>query len=101
MLSRFFSQTTNYILINLIAHKQLSPQIDFVILQNNTLNTVHHLLKHEEVLPHQKDDSHLILSEYGIDQFSISINDKGKDMNSQPLSSLNVSPHETIFHTRP
>ena len=42
---------------------------DFALLQDNTLKPVHYLIKHEEVLPHQKHDSHPILADYGKDQF--------------------------------
>ena len=34
----------------------------------------------EEVLPHQKHDSHPILADYGTDQFSLRINDKGNNI---------------------
>ena len=42
--------------INQLKHKHRPPQIDFPILQNNTLKHIHYLIKHEEVLPHQKHD---------------------------------------------
>ena len=35
-------------------HKQLPPQTDFAILQDGTLKPVNYLIKHGEVLPHQK-----------------------------------------------
>ena len=48
---------------NQLKRKQLPPQIDFAVLQNNTLKPGHYLIEHEEKLPHQKHDSHLILAE--------------------------------------
>ena len=71
--------------LNQLKHKQLPPQIDFALLQNGTLKPVHYLIKHEKILPHQKHDSHLILADYGTDQFSIRINDKGNDIVVKPL----------------
>ena len=50
MLSRSFTKTD--LQLNQLKHKQLPPQIDFVILQNNSLTPVHYLIQHEEVLPH-------------------------------------------------
>ena len=61
---------------NQLKHKHLPPQIDFTILKNNTLKAVHYLIKYEEVLPHQKHDSHPILAENGTDQISLRFNDK-------------------------
>ena len=60
MLSRSFTKTE--LQLNELKHKQLPPQIDFAILQNDTLKPVHYLIKHEEILPHQKHDSHPILA---------------------------------------
>ena len=68
MLSRSFTKTE--LQIDHLKRKQLPLQIDFAILQNNTLQPVHYLIKHEEVLPHQKHNSHLILADYDTDQFS-------------------------------
>ena len=75
MLSRSFLKAE--LKFNQLKHKQLPSQIDFALLQDGTLQPVHYLIKHEEILPHQKHDSHPILAEYGTDQFSIRINDKG------------------------
>ena len=86
MLSRSFTKTE--LQINQLKHKQLPPQIDFAILQNNTLKPVHYLIKHEEILPHQKHDSHPILADYGTDPISIRINDKGNDIVVKPLQSF-------------
>ena len=69
MLSRSFTKTEFQ--INQPKHKQLPIAIDFAIFQASTLKPVHYLIKHEEVLPHQKHDSHLILADYCSDQFSI------------------------------
>ena len=70
------------------------------MLQNNKLKPVHYLIKHEEVLPHQKHDSHPILADYGTDQFSLRFNDKGNDINVKPLNSFSfnaITPFQTKF----
>ena len=76
MLSRSFTKTEFQ--NNQFKHKPQPPQIDVVILQNNTLKPVHYLTKHEKVLPHQKHDSHPTLADYST--FSILFNDKGNDV---------------------
>ena len=85
MLSRSFTKTE--LQVKQLNHKQLPPQIDFAILQNNSLTPVHYLIQHEETLPHQNHDSHPVLADYGSDQFSILINDKGNDIIVKPLDS--------------
>ena len=85
MLSRSFTKTE--LQVNQLNQKQLPPQIDFAILQNNSLTPVHYLIQHEETLPHQNHDSHPVLADYGSDQFSILINDKGNDIIVKPLDS--------------
>ena len=100
MLSRSFTKAE--LQINQLKHKQLPPQIDFAILQHDTLKPVHYLIKHEEILPHQKYDSHPILADYGTDQFSSRINDKGNDIIAKPLRSFSfesVTPFQTKFKT--
>ena len=100
MLSRSFTKAE--LQLNQLKHKQLSPQIDFALLQNGTLKPVHYLIKHEEILPHQKHDSHPILADYGTDQFSIRINDKGNDIVIKPLQSFSFkskTPFQTKFKT--
>ena len=82
MLSRSFTKAE--LQLNQLKHKQFPPQIDFALLQNGTLQPVHYLIKHEEILPHQKHDSHPILTDYGTDQFSIRINDKRNDIVVKP-----------------
>ena len=52
MLSRSFTKTE--LKITQLKQKQLPPQSDFAVLQDNTLKPVHYLIKHEEVLQHQK-----------------------------------------------
>ena len=100
MLSRSFTKAE--LQLNQLKHKQLPPQIDFALLQDNTLKPVHYLIKHEEILPHQKHDSHPILADYGTDQFSIRINDKGNDIVVKPLQSVSfksITPFQTKFKT--
>ena len=100
MLSRSFTKAE--LQLNQLKHKQLPPQIDFALLQDNTLKPVHYLIKHEENLPHQKYDSHPNLADYGTDQFSIRINDKGNDIVVKPLQSFSfnsINPFQTKFKT--
>ena len=100
MLSRSFTKAE--LQLNQLKHKQLPPQIDFALLQDNTLKPVHYLIKHEEILPHQKHDSHPILADYGTDQFSIRINDKRNDIVVKLLQSFSfnsITPFQTKFKT--
>ena len=100
MLSRSFTKAE--LQLNQLKHKQLPPQIDFALLLDNTLKPVHYLIKHEEILPHQKHDSHPILADYGTDQFSIRINDKRNDIVVKPLQSFSfksITPFQTKFKT--
>ena len=100
LLSRSF--TKEELQINQLKHKHLPPQIDFAVLQNNQITPVHYLIKHEEILPHQKHDSHPILADYGTDQFSLRINDKGNDIITKPLNSFSfkaVAPFQSKFKT--
>ena len=103
MLSRFFTKAE--LQLNQLKHKQLPPQIYFALLQNGTLTLqkpVHYLIKHEEILPHQKHDSHPILADYGTDQFSIRINNKGNDIIVKPLQSFSfksITSVQTNFKT--
>ena len=94
LLSRSFTKAE--LQLNQLKHKHLPPQIDFALLQNNTLEPVHYLIKHEEILPHQKHDSHPILADYGTDQFSIRINDKGNDIIYTPeFQNLTLPSYKT------
>ena len=100
MLSRSFTKAE--LQLNQLKHKQFQPQIDFALLQDNILKPVHYLIKHEEILPHQKHDSHPILADYGTDQFSIRINDKGNDIVVKPLQSFSfksITPFQTKLKT--
>ena len=100
MLSRYFTKPELH--LNQLKHKQLTPQFDFAILQNNTLQQVHYLIKREEVLTNQKHDSHPILADYGTDQFSILVNDQGNEVIVNPLDSFfikSVTPFQSNFKT--
>ena len=97
MLDRSFTKTD--IQLNQLKHKQLPPQNDFALLQNGTLKPVHYLIKQEEILPHQKHDSHPILADYDTDQFYIRINDKGNDIVVKPLHSFSFKS-VTLFQTK-
>ena len=100
MVSRSFTKAE--LQLNQLKHKQLPPQFDFALLQNGTLQPVQYLIKHEEILPYQKHDSHPILADYGTDKFSIRINDKGNDIVVKPLHSFSfksVTPFQTKFKT--
>ena len=81
MLSRTF--TKEQIQMHQVRHKHLPPQIDFSIMKDNQLKPVHYLLKHEEIKYNQKNDCHPILADYGKDQFSIRINNRGEDIQNQ------------------
>ena len=94
MLSRSFTKAE--LQLNQLKHKHLPPQIDFALLQDNTLKPVHYLIKHEEILPHQKHDSHPILADYGTDQFSNRINDKGNDIVVKPFTILLIQIHNSF-----
>ena len=94
------SFTKEELQVNQLKHTHLPPHIDFTILQNNKLKPVHNLIKHEEVLLHQKHDSHPILADYGTDQFSLRINDNGNDIIVKPLNSFSfnaITPFQTKF----
>ena len=100
ILSRSFTKAELH--FNQLKHKQLPPQIDFALLQYGTLKPVHYLIKHEEILLHQKNDSHPILADYGTDQFSIRMNDKGNDIVVKPLQSFSfksITRFQTNFKT--
>ena len=53
-------------------------------MKDNQLKPVHYLVKHEEIKYNQKNDCHPILADYGDDQFSIRINNKGEDIHIKP-----------------
>ena len=86
MLSRTF--TKEQLQIHQLRHKQLPPQIDFSIMKDNQLKPVHYLVKHEEIKYNKKNECHPILADYGDDQFSIRINNKGEDIHIKPLDSF-------------
>ena len=99
LLSRSFTKTE--LQLNQLKHKQLPLQIDFALLQNNSLTPVHYLIQHKKV-PHQKHDSHLILADYGTDQFFIRINDKGNDVFvkfSDSFSFKSLTPSQNKYKT--
>ena len=60
----------------------------YSIMKDNKLKPVHYLVKHEEIKYNQKNDCHPILADYGDDQFSIRINNKGEDIHIKPLDSF-------------
>ena len=98
MLSRTF--TKEQLQIHQLRHKQLPPQIDFSIMNDNRLKPVHYLVKHEEIKYNQKNDFHPILADYGDDQFSIRINNKGEDIHIRPLDSFSfqsIVPFESKY----
>ena len=100
MLRRYFTKAELH--INQFKQKILPKQIGFAILQDNTLKPVHYLIEHEQVLPHQKHDSHPFLVGSVTDQFPIRINDKGNDNIVKPLnyfSFKSVTPFQTKFKT--
>ena len=54
------------------------------------ITPVQYLVTHEEVKSTQIHDSHPILADYGDDQFSIRINDKGNDIIVKPSDSFSL-----------
>ena len=101
MLSRTF--TKEQIQRHQIRHKQLPPQIEFSIIKDNQLKSVHYLIKHEEIKYNLKNDCHPILADYGEDQFSIRINKKGEDIHIKPLDSFSfqsIVPFESKYKRR-
>ena len=98
MLSRTF--TKEQLQVHQVRHKQLPPQIDFSIMKDNQLKPVHYLVKHEEIKYNQKNDCHPILADYGDDQFSIRINNKGEEIHIKPLDSFSfqsIVPFESKY----
>ena len=98
MLPRTF--TKEQLQVHQLRHKQLPPQIDFSIMKDNQLKPVHHLVKHEEIKYNQRNDCHPILADYGDDQFSIRINNKGEDIHIKPLDSFSfqsIVPFESKY----
>ena len=99
MLSRIF--TKEQLQRHQLRHKQLPPQIDFSIMRDNQLNPVHYLVKREEIKYNQKNDCHPIFADYGGDQFSILINNKGEDIHLKPLDSFSfqsIVPFESKYN---
>ena len=98
MLSRTF--TEEQLQLHQLRHKQLPPQIDFSIMKDNQLKPVHYLVKHEEIKYNQKNDCHPILADYGEDQFSIRMNNKGEDIHIKHLDSFffqSIVPFESKY----
>ena len=98
MLSRTF--TKEQLQIHQIRHKHLPLEIDFSIMKDNQLELVHYLVKHEEIKYNQKNDCHPILADYGEDQFSIRINNKGEDIHIKHLDSFSfqsIVPFESKY----
>ena len=98
MLSRTF--TKEQLQIHQLRHKQLPPPIDFSIMKDNKLKLLHYLVKHEEIIYNQKNECHPILADYGEDQFSIRINNKGEDIHIKPLDSFSfqsIVPFESKY----
>ena len=98
MLSRTFTKEQLQVLQ--FRHKQLPPQIDFSIMKDNQLKSVHYLVKHEEIKYNQKNDCHPILADYGDDQFSIRISKKGEDIHIKLLDTFSfqsIVPFESKY----
>ena len=57
-------------------------------MKDNQLKPVHYLVKHDKIKYNQKNDCHPILADYGEDQLSIRINNKGRDIHMKPLDSF-------------
>ena len=97
MLSRTF--TIEQLQRHQVRHKQLPPRNDFSITKDNQLKPVYYLVKHEEI-KYNKNDCHPILADYGEDQFSMHINNKGEDIQLKPLDSFSfqsIVPFESKY----
>ena len=69
-------------------------------MKDNQLKPVHYLVKREEIKYNQKNDCHPILVDYGDDQSSIRINNKGEDIHIKPLDSFSfqsIVPFESKY----
>ena len=66
-------------------------------MKDNQLKPVHYLVKHEELKYNQKNDCHPILADYGEDQFSIRINNKGEDIHINSFSFQSIVPFESKY----
>ena len=69
-------------------------------MEDNQLKPVHYLVKHEEIKYIQKNDCHPILADYGDDQYSIRIKNKGEDIQITPLDSFSfqfIVPFESKY----
>ena len=100
MLSRTFTKEQLQVLTTPITTQTIPPQIDFSIMKDNQLKPVHYLVKHEEIKYNQKNNCHPILADYGDDQFSIRINNKGEDIHIKPLDSFSfqsIVPFESKY----
>ena len=98
MLSRTF--TKEQLQIHQLRHKQVPPQTGFSIMKDNQLNSVHYLVNHEEIKYNQKKDCHPIFADYGEDQFSIRVNNKGEDIHIKHLDSISfqsIVPYESKY----
>ena len=95
MLSRDFSSINSA--SSQLKHKTLPPHIQFAqINPNNTLEEIHYLVQHEEVLPTQKNDSHPILVDNGTQQYTIRIHDSGNNVTTKPLTSFSFKNLNTF-----
>ena len=76
-----------------LQHRTLPIRINFIRLKppNNSLKQIHYLLKHGDVVPTQKKDSHPILVDYGEDQFTLRVLDKGNTVRYTPLDSFSFN----------
>ena len=87
MLSRDLSPITNEMWQ--LQHKTIPPYFEFVQLKPiNSLKQIHYLVEHGDVIPTQNKYFHPILVEYGDDQYTIRILDKGNTVTYTPLNSL-------------
>ena len=94
MLSRTF--TKEQLQLHQFRHKQLPPLINFFIMKDNQLKPVHFLGKHEEIKCNQKNDCHPNLADYDEDQFSIRMNNKGKDIHKKTPKFIFLSIHCSV-----
>ena len=83
------SLTQKELKLNHFKHKQLPPQILFATTtHDNQKKPVHYPVGHETALLSQKDDCHPFLADFGTDQFSDLVIERGENTKIKPLASF-------------
>ena len=81
--------------INQREHKRLLPQTRFAALTHDfQITPMLFLVKHEALLPSQKEDCHPITANFGNAQFSLRIKDMAVENSIKPADSISFHPVE-------